>query len=133
MDYFLWKDSFNTGVLQIDEQHKLFLEYVNECCDAACNKKQKRITDATIYDLKTYAATHFYDEEYLMIEANYPDLWRHADLHSYFKRRVEELEKAQNEGNTNTVASLSAFLRQWFLNHILEEDKKFAAWLAKKR
>jgi len=133
MERFVWKDSFNIGVAEIDEQHKLFLEYVNECQNASCSNSRSQVTGATIWDLKTYAATHFRFEEELMKEAGYPDLAKHMQLHAYFESRVEELEKAHARGSKNTVESLLHFLQDWFLRHILEHDKKLALFCRSQR
>ena len=113
----------------IDDQHKLFLDYVNECYNAACRDGQRRVTEATIYDLKIYAAAHFLFEEDIMKEKGYPGLDDHIKQHKYFESQVVELEKAHAEGRVRTVESLLQFLRDWFLKHILEHDKKLAAFL----
>ena len=34
MAYVIWKESFNIGVREMDEQHKLFISYINELYDA---------------------------------------------------------------------------------------------------
>ena len=130
MNHFVWKDSFNIGVNEIDNQHKLFLDYVNECYNSACHDNQRRVTDATIYDLKVYAATHFRFEEGLMKEKGYSTLEEHIKQHIYFESQVVELEKANAGGNNRTVESLLTFLKDWFLKHVLEHDKKLAAFLA---
>jgi hemerythrin len=129
MDHFVWKDSFNIGIGEIDEQHKLFLEYVNECYSSSCRDSQRQVTDATIYDLKVYAATHFRFEEGLMKEKGYPAQEEHIKQHLYFESQVTELENANARGSNRTVESLLVFLRDWFLKHILEHDKKIAAFL----
>ena len=129
MDHFVWKDNFGIGIDEIDDQHKLFLDYVNDCYNAVYRDHDSRVTDATIYDLKTYAATHFLFESELMREIGYPDRENHIRLHGYFVSQITDMEKAQAAGNKRTVESLVVFLKDWFLNHILEHDKKYAAFL----
>lgn len=133
MDHYIWKDSFNIGVDEIDDQHKIFLDYVNDCYNAACRDNQSRVMDATIYDLKVYAQTHFRFEEGLMRERGYPELENQVKEHMYFESQVEELERANAEGNQRTTESLLQFLRDWFLKHILEHDKKLTSFLTKSR
>jgi hemerythrin len=128
-DHFVWKESFNIGDDEIDEQHKLFLDYVNECYNAACLDSQSQVTGATIYDLKAYAATHFRFEENLMKENGYPDLDRHIKEHLFFEMQVAEIEQVRAGGGKRSVDSLLQFLKGWFLRHILEHDKKLAAFL----
>jgi len=129
MDHFVWKDSFNIGVAEIDDQHRLFLDYVNDCYNAACRDSNRAVTDATIYDLKVYAVTHFRFEEGLMKEKGYPGLEEQVQQHRYFESQVAELEKANAEGNNRNIESLMHFLRGWFLKHILEYDQKLAEFL----
>ena len=129
MDPFVWKGNFSIGVEEIDEQHKLFLEYVNECYNAVCKNHESRVTDATIYDLEVYAATHFLFEAELMMEIGYPHREEHVKQHGFFVSQVVGLKKAQSTQNKRTVESLVVFLRDWFLDHILEHDKRLAAFL----
>ncbi len=68
-----------------------------------------------------------------MKDIGYPDLQKHMWLHAYFESRVGDLEKAQEEGSASTVASLLDFLQDWFLRHILEHDRKLAAFYHSKR
>jgi hemerythrin-like metal-binding protein len=131
MDNFVWKDGFATGIQEIDQQHQLFLDYLNECYNAACSDKRAKVTDATIYDLKAYANTHFRFEEALMLSKRYQDLWNHAQQHEYFEMKVAELEKLQAEGKYSAVTDLGRFLREWFLGHIPEHDKKLTTFLSR--
>jgi len=129
MDHFVWKDNFSIGVEEIDDQHKLFLDYVNECYNAVCRDHESRVTEATIYDFKVYSATHFLFEEDLMKEKGYPERENHVKQHLFFESQIVDLENAHLRGSKRTLESLVVFLREWFLNHILEHDKKLAAFL----
>lgn len=129
MEHFLWKDNFNIGVEEIDGQHRLFLGYVNECYDAACRDNQSPVTADTIIGLKAYADRHFRFEENVMREKGYPDLENHIKEHRFFETQVAELENIYAGISKKSIESLLQFLRDWFLTHILEHDKKLAAFL----
>lgn len=130
MDTYTWNERFNVGDREIDKQHRLFLQYVNDCHDAACRYDQKHLIGATIYNLEMYASTHFNYEEARMKEMGYPELERHMQEHAYFKKQLRELIAAHaDEKKTSTIESLLGFMRDWFLVHILEHDKKLAASL----
>ena len=61
---------------------------------------------------------------------SYPDLERHQALHSYFMNEVLKLEKSRLAGDSPAnLKNVLAMQRDWFLNHILVEDKKLAAYL----
>ena len=130
MDFFKWNDSFSIGIEEIDQQHMSFLEYLNECHLKVSGSKRAEIGHSLIDSLKVYAATHFRSEEALMQAKGYPKLEHQARQHKYFESQITELETAANAGGSErTVESPLAFLRDWFLNHILEEDKDFASYV----
>lgn len=105
MDNFIWNDRFNIGVEEIDEQHRLYLGYVNDCYTAVCHSDRARVTDATINGLKAYADTHFRFEEALMKKVRYPDLERHAGEHAYFEEQVVKRERARADGEKSDARS----------------------------
>jgi hemerythrin len=45
------------------------------------------------------------------------------------QRPEKEFEAEHAAGNDESIESVFTFLRDWFLNHILEEDKKIASFI----
>ena len=130
MNFFTWKDSFAIGIEKIDQQHKLFLEYLNECHQQASRNSSAGI-DPHLHDkLKEYATTHFRFEESLLQARGYPDLESHMKQHKYFESQIAELDAKQSGERARTSESLFVFLRDWFLRHILEDDKKFVPFIS---
>ena len=125
MNFFTWKDSFAIGVEELDRQHKVFLENLNECYQQASRNSSAGIDRHLHEELKNYAATHFRFEEALLQSKGYPNLESHVRQHKYFESQVAELDAKQAGGKVRTTESLFVFLRDWFLCHILEDDKKF--------
>ena len=125
MDFFTWKDSFAIGIEEIDRQHKVFLEYLNECYQQTARNSSAGIDRHLHEKLKEYASTHFRFEESLMQARGYPNLESHVGQHKYFESQIAELDAGQAEGRVRTTESLFVFLRDWFLSHILEDDRKF--------
>jgi hemerythrin-like metal-binding protein len=125
MNFFTWKDSFAIGIEAIDQQHKGFLEYLNECYLQTSRNSSAEIDQHLHEELKDYAATHFRFEEELLQSKGYPNLESHVRQHKYFESQVAELDAAKAGGKTRTTESLFVFLRDWFLCHILEDDRKF--------
>lgn len=66
-----------------------------------------------------------------MRSCNYPDYANHLGQHRYFESQVTELGEAVNKGIREKVESVIVFMRDWLINHILEEDKKYALYLMK--
>lgn len=58
MAYIVWKDSFNLGVKEIDEQHQLFAGYINELYDVVQSGNAEDIVPI-INKLSDYSQLHF--------------------------------------------------------------------------
>lgn len=125
MAFFKWKDSFNIGIEELDHQHKTFLELLNECYESVSADKHAGIDSAMIEKLRQYATMHFHREEAMLRFASYPDMEHQQEQHKYFESKIRELEAEREAGKSRIVESVFEFLRDWFLNHILQEDKKF--------
>jgi hemerythrin len=131
MAFFQWKDSFNIGIAEIDRQHRSFLEILNEYYDSGTGSTKDNISDQLIVRIKEYASMHFHYEEQLMQEAGYKETEHQKLQHRYFEARVTELEAEHRKGRTDDLKRMLPLLKDWFLRHILEEDKKFVGQLKK--
>ena len=125
MGFFVWKDTFNVGNEQVDRQHRLFLETLNNYYDITFGGKSEVVDKELIDKLMDYAITHFRFEEGLMESVGYDEIERHRKQHRYFESLVRDFESSHRQGKTEMLSSAVSFLRDWFLNHILDEDKKF--------
>jgi hemerythrin len=128
MAFFKWNDSFNIGVKELDHQHRTFLEYLNECYEIVSHSSPgtHRIDPSMVENLRLYATTHFNREEVMLKFWTHPDLKRHMELHKYFESQIRELETGLAAGTSRRLESVFEFLRDWFMDHILQEDKKIS-------
>ena len=129
MNSFKWKDGFNIGITEIDEQHRLFLTYLNDCNAQISSGKKTSIDQNLIDRLRAYAAMHFRFEESLMEVNGYPEIAQHRGMHQYFESQVAELEDSLSSRGGRSLESVLSFLRDWFLNHIIDQDKKYASYV----
>jgi hemerythrin len=129
MAFFKWKDSFNIGNDTIDKQHRSLLECLNDCYLGVSTGKQSEIDPGLIKRLKTYADTHFRYEESLLQTKGDPKLGDHEKQHKFFESQLAEFEQANKAKAGKAPESVLVFLRDWFLKHILEEDKKIFSYL----
>ncbi len=127
MAFFTWKNSFCIGIKELDEQHRSLLECLNDCHTQVSKDKGARLDPELLARLKGFAATHFPAEQEMMRLFGYEGLGAQEQHHRYFTSQVEELETALAQGNETSAQSVLTFLRDWILEHVLSEDKKFAA------
>lgn len=128
MEKFEWKDKFSVHVVEMDGHHKKLFEYFielqNEIHSGDATQKVGEILDALI----EYSHFHFIEEERLMKAMNYPDLTAQIKQHQYFTAEVNEMKK-QSQLGVLPSRSVLAFLRDWFINHIMQEDRKYGEML----
>jgi hemerythrin len=129
VQFFKWKESFNVGIEEIDRQHRSFLELLNDCYVKASGLGRARIDPGMITKLREYATNHFRFEEEFMRFRSYPDMLTQEQQHRMFESMILEFEAEHAAGKDESIESVFEFLRDWFLNHILEEDKKIASFI----
>jgi hemerythrin len=129
MAFYTWKDSFNIGIEEIDKQHRSFLDCLNDCHVQVSGGKGAEI-DSDLFDrLRDYAAKHFRFEEGLMQSNGYPEIDQQKKQHEYFESQLAELVAIQHGESGRTAESVLAFVRDWFLKHILDQDRKFVPYV----
>ena len=127
-NFFPWKVSYETGIEQIDEQHKMLVKYINELYDAALKSETSDITKTILKKLNDYVETHFRDEEKLMSVAKYEKLEEHKAEHTAFENKIKEYNEDISKGFPVTFQLLN-FLREWLLDHILVTDKQYVPFV----
>ena len=127
MAFFTWKDSFNIGLKEVDQQHRSLLTCLNRCHEQVSGDRRAELAPELLDELVRYADTHFQYEESLMRAASYPRMEQHLQQHRYFESQITEYVSEREGGTGKTAGSLLLFLRDWFLEHILEEDRGFVA------
>lgn len=128
MGYIVWKDGFNIGVIEMDEQHKLFAVYINELYDAMQSGKTETIVAPILNKLADYSQSHFAAEEKLLKSINYPMLETQIKHHAYFISELISL-KSSYLNNTQTAQNMLLFVKDWLLHHITTEDLKYAEYI----
>ena len=121
-----WTPDLNTGIPDIDEQHKQMLHHINDFYEAA-NAKDKNRMSIVLFDLINSTLAHFQYEEALMEQAKYPLLEPHRRVHKNFIDKLMALhEKLQTMETTDDIAVLLIdSLDGWLFRHIRINDKGY--------
>jgi hemerythrin-like metal-binding protein len=120
-----WRDSFSVRNDLIDSQHKKLVDIINQFHafykEGASDEKLKTI----IIELNSYTDYHFKTEEGILQAANYPNLTAHKIAHAKLMEKLEQIHKDFVGGKKNFNFEMMHFLKDWLINHILDEDKKY--------
>jgi hemerythrin len=131
----IWQDSFDTGVQEIDEQHRILVNTINEAGVTLSENSNMEVLEQITNDLLSYALYHFETEEELMQEYEYTqtDADEHLAQHRSFSATVVDVKDGIRGGKPISKEDLLSFLQNWLANHILNTDKKFGAFILEKR
>jgi hemerythrin len=80
---------------------------------------------STLGNLVEYAAHHFGGEEEFLASVGFPELAVQRKQHAWFLEGLEGLVLKDSEASRAALT----FMKNWFLEHILGTDKKYATWL----
>lgn len=126
MAFITWKKTFEIGFELIDEQHKIFVNLLNELHEAQTQGTSQHVIKESLAKFVDYTHYHFNTEETLFRQYNYPQIEEHLEEHSYFidKVRLFQLNSQKND----LLISLKTldFLKEWTINHILGTDQQFS-------
>jgi len=130
--YVEFDNSLVTGNVEIDEQHKEWIEKINKllgCCEEGGGKVEAiKMLDY----MAEYTEFHFDAEEKLQKEVEYPALEEHKKKHDEFRKAVEELYEMlqEEEGPSEAfVAAVKKNVVQWLIGHIKSFDVSVASYI----
>ena len=121
-----WRDSYSVGVDKFDQEHMLLVELINEMFIIVRDKGEVATLTDAIKKLVDYTRVHFSDEEEAMEKINYPHLEEHREIHTNLLEQVVEFQKQIEHEGKDLRTDLYKFLREWLINHILDEDMRYS-------
>ena len=124
-----WRESYSVGVDQFDRQHGVLVKMINEIYTIVRDHEQMAALHDSIDRLVEYTHTHFAEEEAAMEAAGYPGLEEHKREHEALKQEVEKFVDRIKQEDPGVTVAFYQFLRQWLLNHIIDEDKQYSSYL----
>ena len=133
MPLMTWSEKISVGVAELDEDHKKLVAMLNQLFDAINSGHGKESLGKTLDELIAYAVMHFAHEEKFFAQTGYPDAAAHRQEHEKFKRQVLEVQQKCKNGGSGTLSlELMNFLKNWLVDHIQGNDKKYGPYLNSK-
>jgi len=120
-----WKKEYLLGIKKIDEQHKNLFEIMNKIYFIINEKKDLTEIEYLLLKLEDYAKEHFSLEEKYFEEFDFELKEHHIKFHREFKEKIIELELKNKEDKVQACFDLIDYLENWFLMHVLHEDKQY--------
>ena len=120
MAYLHWVPELDTGIAEIDTQHKRILDYINKLHDLRSSPHRAALGDV-IGETVDYTLSHFAFEESVIESAGYMFAGPHKKVHELFTRKVAEMQSRFDAGE-DIATELHGMLSRWLFNHIRNED-----------
>ena len=127
-----WKDSYSVNIVEIDNQHKNLIEMINNLHDGLIEGKGNEALSKVLFDLIEYTTTHFYTEEKLFDQFNYPESDKHKQQHIALVEQVINIQNKYHLGEPVLTMDVMNFLKDWLNDHIIGSDKKYSVYLNSK-
>lgn len=127
-----WDDEYSVDIQLIDDQHKILLDLINQFYLAFKEGRAKKQIKTILKGLADYTDYHFGVEENYFKKYNYDKTEEHLALHKIFVKKISEYADDFNSGKVTLSYEIMNFLKDWLLNHILIEDKKYISLFKEK-
>lgn len=133
MSIFKWDYNFETGLPEVDRQHRDLLDKLNRCGEILVQgTPDPTVLDNLFHDLYSHTEQHFLEEEKLM-ESFAVDL-RHRESHTSehvnFLQEISFMHRDLGLGDSNAELALLQFHNNWMAYHLLGSDKSLSRQIA---
>ncbi len=125
-----WTADLDTGIEQVDAQHKVLVQYINEMHDAHIANDRKAVGVALDH-LIHYTVEHFTDEIAMLKMAEYPLTDAHHRVHENFVNKLK-IYKGRYDNGDDVSAEMLDLLETWLFMHIRRNDHGFVKHVQEK-
>jgi hemerythrin len=127
-----WRDDYNVGYTQIDEQHKKVIGIINAVFSLVREGGLKEDLWNAQNELLKYTVEHFNLEESVMDFVEYPEREEHKRAHKLMRERTEGIISRRFKSSDEDMAEETLILlKEWWLTHIRDADMQYKPYLGK--
>jgi hemerythrin-like metal-binding protein len=125
MRFVEWKEEYNVGVKEIDNQHRGLFSIINKLSTTGRFEPEGKYFLVTFDSLIEYARVHFATEERYMREAGYAKLSEHSQEHSRCLTELSTLAVDLKKKKPGMEKIILEYLKSWYITHILGTDRDY--------
>lgn len=129
MELFVWEKSFETGLAQVDKQHRYLVELSNEFGKRLSQDNVSAAAMEQLFqELADYTQYHFDEEEKHMahFKVDPRHVEYHEEIHNGFLVDVMQMYEETTLAQSDSARHLFDFLLNWLVYHILGCDMQMA-------
>jgi hemerythrin len=128
MEPFFWKQSYDTGLKQIDRDHRMILELANDLYTVTNSDTDRAAVLRSCRKIVEFTEQHFSREEKYMQGCAYPGIEKHRQEHARLQEEAQRLLLRLEMNAPGSATGLYHVLRELFIEHIPEYDQPFGEY-----
>ncbi|WP_342621173.1 bacteriohemerythrin [Rhodoferax sp. GW822-FHT02A01] len=123
-----WKEELALGNALIDTQHRMLMLLCRKLDIAIKTGQPQRTVRRVLLEVKKFTEFHFISEQNLMHEIGYPDVEKHARIHTELLIEIQvQLSRIQH--GVEFPEDVLYELHEWFSKHVINEDLQIATYV----
>ena len=130
----VWNESLSVGIDDMDDQHKVLIEYIDKLTELSDRHIAGRDIDSAEVEalfarIIDYTVYHFDEEETLLQKYDYDNFDAHKKIHEKLKAQITEMRASYSEQGVALLPRIVLFLNGWLRGHILKTDRKYGKYI----
>lgn len=128
-----WHPGMSVHIDIIDEEHKKWIEFLNNLYDAIQGHGAPDVLSMTFLKIMAYTNYHFQHEEELFAPTDYPNQKEHILEHRKMQEQLSTIHSKLRMGATDELTiELMVFIKEWLINHIQGTDMGYVSFVKAK-
>ena len=121
MTLITWRKEFETGIAEVDHEHRELVALINRLADDISAGADKERIQAFLGEVFARIAAHFALEESVMRKHLYDEYEAHKAEHETL---LDEIRDIMDEAEDGYAETLSTTVANWFVGHFKTKDAR---------
>jgi hemerythrin len=120
-----WRDEFNTGVAEVDHEHRELIDLINQLHDQLRRDPDRDTVAAFLGEVFAKISAHFALEETVMRKHRYDEYAAHKAEHEALLDEIRDIMDDYEAGSfADSGTALATTVQDWFINHFKTKDAR---------
>jgi hemerythrin len=120
-----WRDEFNTGIAEVDHEHRELVDLINQLHEQLQRDADHDTVSAFLGEVFARISAHFALEETVMRKHRYDEYEAHKAEHEALLDGIRDIMDDYEAGSyANADEALATTVQAWFVNHFKTKDAR---------
>ena len=120
-----WRDEFNTGIAEVDHEHRELVDLINQLHEQLQRDADHDTVSAFLGEVFAKISAHFALEETVMRKHRYDEYEAHKAEHEALLDGIRDIMDDYEAGSyANADDALATTVQEWFVNHFKTKDAR---------